>query len=139
MSGSLEDLWNRENICFWSAYSNFWFCDAGIFAGVDYMCPFLSTTLVSQPFCSWNAWQFYQYSLTKMAPSVCQKHDSNEDLAYWLSTSSTLLIMLQKSLKAAGSSGGTPRKKPQTQSSFLGRMVCFATSLLQSPYEPSNP
>jgi hypothetical protein len=56
---------------------------------------------------------------------VFQKHDSNEDLAYWLSNSSTLLIMLQKSLKAAGSTGISPQKRPQTQSSFLGRMVRF--------------
>jgi hypothetical protein len=61
---------------------------------------------------------------------VFQKHDSNEDLAYWLSNSSTLLIMLQKSLKAVGSSGTSPQKRPQTQTSFLGRMVCFVPCLL---------
>uniref|UniRef100_A0A0E0CLR9 Myosin motor domain-containing protein n=1 Tax=Oryza meridionalis TaxID=40149 RepID=A0A0E0CLR9_9ORYZ len=33
------------------------------------------------------------------------------------------------SLKAAGSSGGTPRKKPQTQSSFLGRMVFRSSNI----------
>ncbi|EEC73364.1 hypothetical protein OsI_07592 [Oryza sativa Indica Group] len=67
--------------------------------------------------------------LIQIFGSAMQKHDSNEDLAYWLSTSSTLLIMLQKSLKAAGSSGGTPRKKPQTQSSFLGRMVFRSSNI----------
>ncbi|TKW31663.1 hypothetical protein SEVIR_2G120600v4 [Setaria viridis] len=57
------------------------------------------------------------------------KHDSNEDLAYWLSNSSTLLIMLQKSLKAAGTTGTSPQKRPQTQSSFLGRMVFRSSNI----------
>lgn len=65
------------------------------------------------------------FVLQRLMLFVFQKHDSNEDLAYWLSNSSTLLIMLQKSLKAAGSTGTSPPKRPQTQSSFLGRMVRF--------------
>ena len=64
-----------------------------------------------------------KFILQRLMLFVFQKHDSNEDLAYWLSNSSTLLIMLQKSLKAAGSTGTSPQKRPQTQSSFLGRMV----------------
>jgi hypothetical protein len=56
---------------------------------------------------------------------IFQKHDSNDDLAYWISNSSTLLIMVQKSLKAVGSSGTSPQKRPQTQTSILGRTVCF--------------
>jgi hypothetical protein len=55
---------------------------------------------------------------------ISQKQDNNADLAYWLSNSSSLLIILQKSLKPPGSSGTTPMKRPQTQTSFLGRMVC---------------
>ncbi|XP_062188731.1 myosin-8-like [Phragmites australis] len=67
--------------------------------------------------------------LIQIFGSVMQKHDSNEDLAYWLSNSSTLLIMLQKSLKAAGSVGTSPQKRPQTQSSFLGRMVFRSSNI----------
>ncbi|KAK3126891.1 hypothetical protein QOZ80_7AG0564580 [Eleusine coracana subsp. coracana] len=67
--------------------------------------------------------------LIQIFGSAMQKHDSNEDLAYWLSNSSTLLIMLQKSLKAAGSSGTTPQKRPQSQSSFLGRMVFRSSNI----------
>ncbi|CAL5065850.1 unnamed protein product [Urochloa decumbens] len=67
--------------------------------------------------------------LIQIFGSAMQKHDSNEDLAYWLSNSSTLLIMLQKSLKAAGSIGTSPQKRPQTQSSFLGRMVFRSSSI----------
>ncbi|XP_062186610.1 myosin-6-like isoform X2 [Phragmites australis] len=67
--------------------------------------------------------------LIQIFGSAMQKHDSNEDLAYWLSNSSTLLIMLQKSLKAAGSTGTIPLKRPQTQSSFLGRMVFRSSNI----------
>ncbi|XP_062213114.1 myosin-6-like [Phragmites australis] len=58
-----------------------------------------------------------------------QKQESNADLAYWLSNSSSLLIILQKSLKPPGSSGRTPLKRPQTQTSFLGRMVFRASNI----------
>nr|CAB3492369.1 unnamed protein product [Digitaria exilis] len=57
------------------------------------------------------------------------KQDNNSDLAYWLSNSSSLLIILQKSLKPPGSSGTTPMKRPQTQTSFLGRMVFRASNI----------
>ncbi|OEL18826.1 Myosin-6 [Dichanthelium oligosanthes] len=67
--------------------------------------------------------------LIQIFGSAMQKHDSNEDLAYWLSNSSTLLIMLQKSLKATGSTGTSPQKRPQTQSSFLGRMVFRSSNI----------
>ncbi|RLN32866.1 myosin-6-like [Panicum miliaceum] len=67
--------------------------------------------------------------LIQIFGSAMQNHDSNEDLAYWLSNSSTLLIMLQKSLKAAGTTGTSPLKRPQTQSSFLGRMVFRSSNI----------
>ncbi|CAM0956683.1 unnamed protein product [Alopecurus aequalis] len=67
--------------------------------------------------------------LIQIFGSAMQYHDSNEDLAYWLSNSSTLLIILQKSLRAVGSSGTTPQKRPQTQSSFLGRMVFRSSTI----------
>lgn len=67
--------------------------------------------------------------LIQIFGSAMQYHDSNEDLAYWLSNSSTLLIILQKSLRAVGSTGTTPQKRPQTQSSFLGRMVFRSSTI----------
>ncbi|VAH16721.1 unnamed protein product [Triticum turgidum subsp. durum] len=67
--------------------------------------------------------------LIQIFGSAMQNHDSNEDLAYWLSNSSTLLIILQKSLKAVGSTGTTPHKRPQNQSSFLGRMVFRSSNI----------
>ena len=84
---------------------------------------FFTWTPCSTNICSW--YRSIDLALKQLTFCAFQKHDSNEDLAYWLSNSSTLLIMLQKSLKAAGTTGSTPLKRPQTQSSFLGRMVCF--------------
>uniref|UniRef100_A0A0D9W1N6 Myosin motor domain-containing protein n=1 Tax=Leersia perrieri TaxID=77586 RepID=A0A0D9W1N6_9ORYZ len=67
--------------------------------------------------------------LIQIFGSAMQKQEGNADLAYWLSNSSSLLIILQKSLKPAGSSGTTPLKRTQTQTSFLGRMVFRASSI----------
>lgn len=44
-------------------------------------------------------------------------------MAYWLSNTSTLLFLLQKSLRAAGASGATPSRKQQTPTSLFGRMA----------------
>ena len=47
-----------------------------------------------------------------------QNQDNNDHLAYWLSNTSALLFLLQRSLKAAGA----PRKPPPSTSLF-GRMT----------------
>ncbi|KAI5013652.1 hypothetical protein ZWY2020_037182 [Hordeum vulgare] len=67
--------------------------------------------------------------LIQIFSSAMQKQDSNADLAYWLSNASSLLIILQKSLKPAGSGVTTPLKRTTTQTSFLGRMVFRASSI----------
>ncbi|XP_044983636.1 myosin-8-like [Hordeum vulgare subsp. vulgare] len=67
--------------------------------------------------------------LIQIFNSAMQKQDSNANLAYWLSNASSLLIILQKSLKPAGSGVITPLKRTTTQTSFLGRMVFRASSI----------
>uniref|UniRef100_A0ACD5YBY9 Uncharacterized protein n=1 Tax=Avena sativa TaxID=4498 RepID=A0ACD5YBY9_AVESA len=67
--------------------------------------------------------------LIQIFSAAMQKQDDNAELAYWLSNSSSLLIILQKSLKPAGSGGTTPLKRTTTQTSFLGRMVFRASSI----------
>lgn len=52
-----------------------------------------------------------------------QDEENNDHMAYWLSNTSTLLFLLQKSLKAAGASGATPNRKPPTATSLFGRMT----------------
>lgn len=55
--------------------------------------------------------------------SVMQNEDNNGLLAYWLSNTSNLLFLLQRSLKAAGAGGGSPRQKPSPATSLFGRMT----------------
>ncbi|XP_021893807.1 myosin-6-like [Carica papaya] len=59
--------------------------------------------------------------LIQMIGSAIENEDNNDHMAYWLSNTSTLLFLLQQSLKAAGS-GATPHRKPPTTSLF-GRMT----------------
>ncbi|XP_056169845.1 myosin-6-like isoform X8 [Syzygium oleosum] len=63
--------------------------------------------------------------LIQMIGSAIENQDNNEHMAYWLSNSSTLLILLQRSLKATGGAGGTPTKKASPATSLFGRMTQF--------------
>ncbi|XP_052479785.1 myosin-6-like isoform X2 [Gossypium raimondii] len=61
--------------------------------------------------------------LIQMIGSAIENEENNGHMAYWLSNTSTLLFLLQKSLKAAGSSGATPSRKPTAATSLFGRMT----------------
>ncbi|KAJ4955072.1 hypothetical protein NE237_011855 [Protea cynaroides] len=56
--------------------------------------------------------------LIQMIGSAIENQDNNEHMAYWLSNTSTLLFLLQRSLKAAGST-----RKPPPPTSLFGRMT----------------
>ncbi|KAG8370850.1 hypothetical protein BUALT_Bualt13G0026200 [Buddleja alternifolia] len=58
--------------------------------------------------------------LIQMVGSAIEDQESNDHMAYWLSNTSTLLFLLQKSLKPAGT---TPARKPQPPTSLFGRMT----------------
>ncbi|KAJ3691579.1 hypothetical protein LUZ61_020743 [Rhynchospora tenuis] len=60
--------------------------------------------------------------LIQLIGSSIENEENTDNLAYWLSNTSCLLFLLQKSLKAAGSAGLPPRKKPPPTSLF-GRMA----------------
>ncbi|MQL94233.1 hypothetical protein Taro_026885 [Colocasia esculenta] len=47
---------------------------------------------------------------------------NNDSLAYWLSNSSTLLLLLQRTLKASGASSLTPYRRRTSSTSLFGRM-----------------
>ncbi|KAK3187746.1 hypothetical protein Dsin_027307 [Dipteronia sinensis] len=53
--------------------------------------------------------------LIQMIGSAIENQDNNSHMVYWLSTTSTLLFLLQRSLKAA--------QKPPQPTSFFGRMT----------------
>ncbi|XXG61768.1 hypothetical protein AAC387_Pa05g0296 [Persea americana] len=61
--------------------------------------------------------------LIQMIGSSIEHEDDNGHLAYWLSNTSNLLFLLQRSLKAGGAGGGSsPRRKTPTTSLF-GRIT----------------
>lgn len=51
-------------------------------------------------------------------------------MAYWLSNTSTLLFLLQRSLKATGAAGSTPHRKPPPPTSLFGRMTQVSTPFI---------
>lgn len=58
--------------------------------------------------------------LIQMIGSAIEEQDTNDHMAYWLSNTSTLLFLLQKSMKSAGA---TPARKPPQPTSLFGRMT----------------
>ncbi|GMI85728.1 ARABIDOPSIS MYOSIN 2, MYOSIN X1 2, myosin 2, MYOSIN XI-6 [Hibiscus trionum] len=61
--------------------------------------------------------------LIQMMGSAIENEENNGHMAYWLSNTSALLFLLQKSLKASGANGATPSQKPPTPTSLFGRMT----------------
>ncbi|CAL9106643.1 unnamed protein product [Musa textilis] len=61
--------------------------------------------------------------LIQMIGSAIEDEHDNDHLAYWLSNGSTLLFLLQRSLKVAGAVGSTAQRKPPAPTSFFGRMT----------------
>ncbi|KAK8980870.1 hypothetical protein V6N11_048000 [Hibiscus sabdariffa] len=49
--------------------------------------------------------------------------DNNDVLAYWLSNASTLLLLLQRTLKASGAAGMTPQRRRSSSATLFGRMT----------------
>ncbi|XP_028794808.1 myosin-6 isoform X2 [Neltuma alba] len=61
--------------------------------------------------------------LIQMIGSAIENQDDNDLMAYWLTNTSTLLFLLQESLKSGGTSDATPVKKPPNPTSLFGRMA----------------
>ncbi|KAH9297946.1 hypothetical protein KI387_029628, partial [Taxus chinensis] len=57
--------------------------------------------------------------------SAIETQENNDVLAYWLSNASTLLLFLQRTLKASGAAGMTPQRRRSSSSSsgLFGRMA----------------
>ncbi|CAN1218260.1 XI-K [Linum perenne] len=54
--------------------------------------------------------------------SAIEAQDNNDVLSYWLSNSATLLLLLQRTLKATGAASLTPQRRRSTSSSLFGRV-----------------
>ncbi|KAF9624147.1 hypothetical protein IFM89_008085 [Coptis chinensis] len=61
--------------------------------------------------------------LIQMIGSAIENQENNDHMAYWLSNTSALLFLLQKSLRASGTTGSTPSRKPPQATSLFGRMT----------------
>lgn len=54
---------------------------------------------------------------------ISQTQDNNNTLAYWLSNASTLLLLLQRTLKASGAAGMAPQRRRSSSATLFGRMT----------------
>ncbi|KAK4418367.1 Myosin-11 [Sesamum alatum] len=55
--------------------------------------------------------------------TAIETQDNNDILAYWLSNASTLLLLLQRTLKAGGASGAAPQHRRSPSATLFGRMT----------------
>ncbi|XP_060674643.1 myosin-17 isoform X2 [Ziziphus jujuba] len=72
-------------------------------------------------------WRSFEVERTSIFDRVIQTiasaiEDNNDFLAYWLSNTSTLLLLLQHTLKASGAASLTPQRRRTTSASLFGRM-----------------
>ncbi|KAL7151552.1 hypothetical protein ABFS83_04G038700 [Erythranthe nasuta] len=55
--------------------------------------------------------------------NAIETQDNNDILAYWLSNASTLLLLLQRTLKAGGAAGAAPQHRRSPSATLFGRMT----------------
>ncbi|KAF7121132.1 hypothetical protein RHSIM_Rhsim13G0032100 [Rhododendron simsii] len=75
-------------------------------------------------------WRSFEVERTSIFDRIIQTighaietQDNNENLAYWLSNASTLLLLLQRTLKAGGAAGMAPQHRRTSSATLFGRMT----------------
>ncbi|CAL9036916.1 unnamed protein product [Musa banksii] len=75
-------------------------------------------------------WRSFEVERTSVFDRIIQTighaietQDNNEVLAYWLSNASTLLLLLQRTLKASGAAGMAPQRRRSSSATLFGRMT----------------
>nr|GMD17182.1 myosin-9-like isoform X1 [Ipomoea batatas] len=73
-------------------------------------------------------WRSFEVERTSIFDRIIQTigqaiEDNNDILAYWLSNASTLLLLLQRTLKASGAAGIAPQHRRSTSATLFGRMT----------------
>ncbi|GMN25632.1 hypothetical protein TIFTF001_001010 [Ficus carica] len=75
-------------------------------------------------------WRSFEVERTSVFDRIIQTighaietQDNNDVLAYWLSNASTLLLLLQRTLKASGAAGLTPQRRRSSSATLFGRMT----------------
>ncbi|XP_057439528.1 myosin-11-like [Lotus japonicus] len=75
-------------------------------------------------------WRSFEVERTSVFDRIIQTighaietQENNEVLAYWLSNASTLLLLLQRTLKASGAAGMAPQRRRSSSATLFGRMT----------------
>ncbi|XP_054801959.1 myosin-11 isoform X2 [Prosopis cineraria] len=75
-------------------------------------------------------WRSFEVERTSVFDRIIQTighaietQDNNDILAYWLSNASTLLLLLQRTLKASGAAGIAPQRRRSSSATLFGRMT----------------
>ncbi|XP_009411029.3 myosin-11-like [Musa acuminata AAA Group] len=75
-------------------------------------------------------WRSFEVERTSVFDRIIQTighaietQDNNEVLAYWLSNASTLLLLLQRTLKASSAAGISPQRRRSSSATIFGRMT----------------
>ncbi|KAK7277807.1 hypothetical protein RJT34_22824 [Clitoria ternatea] len=75
-------------------------------------------------------WRSFEVERTSVFDRIIQTighaietQDNNDVLAYWLSNASTLLLLLQRTLKASGAAGMAPQRRRSNSATLFGRMT----------------
>ncbi|XP_034218182.1 myosin-11 isoform X2 [Prunus dulcis] len=75
-------------------------------------------------------WRSFEVERTSIFDRIIQTignaietQDNNDILAYWLSNASTLLLLLQRTLKASGAAGMAPQRRRSSSATLFGRMT----------------
>ncbi|KAJ7973513.1 Myosin [Quillaja saponaria] len=75
-------------------------------------------------------WRSFEVERTSIFDRIIQTighaietQDNNDALAYWLSNASTLLLLLQRTLKASGAAGMAPQRRRSSSATLFGRMT----------------
>ncbi|MQL83466.1 hypothetical protein Taro_015961 [Colocasia esculenta] len=75
-------------------------------------------------------WRSFEVERTSVFDRIIQAighaietQDNNDILAYWLSNASTLLLLLQRTLKASGAAGMAPQRRRSSSATLFGRMT----------------
>ncbi|XP_058085989.1 myosin-11 [Magnolia sinica] len=75
-------------------------------------------------------WRSFEVERTSVFDRIIQTighaietQENNDILAYWLSNASTLLLLLQRTLKASGAAGMAPQRRRSSSATLFGRMT----------------
>ncbi|KAL5061150.1 hypothetical protein RYX36_032754 [Vicia faba] len=75
-------------------------------------------------------WRSFEVERTSVFDRIIQTighaietQENNNVLAYWLSNASTLLLLLQRTLKASGAAGMAPQRRRSSSATLFGRMT----------------